>query len=150
MKLPPFVVVAAAGLMCAVAADKKEGLPAPVLKVHPRVFSLIGCWVSDSESPVVTEISLDAVEKNGNQFNDDGLKEEDGWTRGPGADGQGFIRYRVIEARGNHYKVEHQENGGGTLTTAFIIEFSVEKREIRRNGKPVSIRVLRVLSVSSK
>src|SRR5215467_6624551 len=30
---------------------------APVLKVHPKVFSLIDCWESDSEYPVVTEIN---------------------------------------------------------------------------------------------
>ena len=35
------------------------------LKIHPKVFSMIDCWISDSESPVVTEINLDAVEKNG-------------------------------------------------------------------------------------
>jgi hypothetical protein len=33
------------------------------LKIHPKVFSMINCWISDSESPVVTEINLDAVEK---------------------------------------------------------------------------------------
>jgi hypothetical protein len=35
------------------------------LKIHPKVFSMINCWISDSESPVVTEINLDAVEKMG-------------------------------------------------------------------------------------
>src|SRR5213592_2313233 len=39
------------------------------LKIHPKVFSMIDCCISDSVSPVVTEINLDAVEKNGNQFN---------------------------------------------------------------------------------
>src|SRR5947207_62613 len=34
------------------------------LKIHPKVFSMINCWISDSESPVVTEINLDAVENN--------------------------------------------------------------------------------------
>jgi hypothetical protein len=65
-------------------------------------------------------------------------------------DTNGFMRYRVLEAKGNHYKVEYQENGGGTLTTASIIEFSVEKRTIRKDEKPATIRVLRVLSYSSK
>src|ERR1051326_6579277 len=26
------------------------------LKIHPKVFNMIDCWISDSESPVVTEI----------------------------------------------------------------------------------------------
>jgi hypothetical protein len=56
----------------------------------------------------------------------------------------------VLEAKGNHYKVEYQENGGGSLTTASIIEFSIEKRTIQQNGKPANIRVLRVTSYRSK
>lgn len=120
------------------------------LKIHPKVFNLIDCWISDSESPVVTEINLDAVEKNGNEFNDDGLKEDGEWMRCPLPDTNGFMRYRVVESKGNRYKVEYQENGGGTLTTASIIEFTIEKREIKRDGKPVTIRVLRVLSHTSK
>jgi len=35
------------------------------LKIHPKVFNMINCWISDLESPVVTEINLDAVEKMG-------------------------------------------------------------------------------------
>ena len=120
------------------------------LKIHPKVFNLIDCWISDSESPVVTEINLDAVDKNGNEFNDDGLKQDGEWMQCPVPDGNGFMRYRVLESKGNRYKVEYQENGGGTLTTASIIEFAIEKREIQRGGKPVSIRILRVLSDTSK
>jgi hypothetical protein len=120
------------------------------LKVHPKVFNLIDCWISDSESPVVTEINLDAVEKNGNEFNDDGVKQDGEWMRCPVPDTNGFMSYRVLESKGNRYKVEYQENGGGSLTTASIIEFTIEKREIRRDGKPVTIRVLHVLSCASK
>jgi hypothetical protein len=110
---------------------------------------MINCWISDSESPVVTEINLDAVEKNGNEFNQDGLKQEREWLRCPSPDGNGFMRYRVLESKGKHYKVEYQENGG-TLTTASIIELDVEKRNIHRDGKPVTIRVLRVSSYDQK
>jgi hypothetical protein len=121
------------------------------LKIHPKVFNLIDCWISDSESPVVTEINLDAVDKNGNEFNDDGLKQEDEWMRCPTPDTNGgFMRYRVLESKGNHYKVEYQENGGGTLTTASIIEFAIEEREMQHDGKTVTIRVLRVLSHTLK
>jgi len=60
------------------------------------------------------------------------------------------MRYRVLESKDNHYKVEYQENGGGTLTTAAVIGFSVEKRNIERDGKPVTIRVLRVSSYDQK
>jgi len=111
---------------------------------------MISCWISDSESPVVTEINLDAVEKNGNQFNQDGLKQDGEWLQCPVPDRNGFMRYRPLESEGNQYKVEYQENGGGTLTTSSIIEFEIEKRNIHRDGKPATIRVLRVLSYNQK
>ena len=111
---------------------------------------MIDCWVSDSESPVVTEINLDAVEKNGNQFNQDGVRQDGEWLRCPVPDTNGFMRYRLLESKDNHYKIEYQENGGGTLTTASIIEFDIKKRDIRRDDKPVTIRVLRVSSYRRK
>jgi hypothetical protein len=78
------------------------------LKVHPKVFNMIDCWVSDSESPVATEINLNALEKNGNQFNEDGLKQDGDWLIYSLPDTGGFMRYRVLEAKGNHYKIEYQ------------------------------------------
>jgi hypothetical protein len=120
------------------------------LKIHPKVFNMIDCWVSDSESPVATEINLNAVEKNGNQFNQDGLKQDGDWLVYSSSDTGGFMRYRVLEAKGNRYKVEYQENGGGTLTTASTIEFEIDKRSIRRNGSPMAVRALRVLSYTQK
>ncbi len=133
----------------------KSAAPVPAtetsaLKVHPKVFNLIECWISDSESPVVTEINLDAVENNGNQFNEDGLKQDGEWLTYPTPDTGGFMRYRVLDSKGNHYKVEYQENGGGTLTTASTIEFDIEKKNIHRNGSPASIHVLRVSSYTQK
>ncbi len=108
---------------------------------------MIQCWISDTESPVVTEVNLDAVQRNRNQFDKDGIKQEDGWTV-YGESGGGFKRYRVIERSGSHYKIEHQENGGGSLTTVSRIEFSIENREIHTDGKPTVINVLKVISYS--
>jgi hypothetical protein len=134
--------------------DEKAATPAATqtsaLKIHPKVFSMINCWISDSESPVMTEINLDAVEKDGNEFNQDGLKQDGDWLQCPVPDGNGFMRYRPLELKGNQYKVEYQENGGGTLTTSSIVEFEIEKRNIHCDGKPVTIPVLRVLSYSQK
>lgn len=134
--------------------DEKTATPVAAhtsaLKIHPKVFSMIDCWISDSESPVVTEINLDAVEKNGNEFNENGLKQDGEWLQSPAPDSNGFMRYRVLESKGNRYKVEYQENGGGTLTTASTIEFDIEKRNIQRDNKPVTIRVLRVSSYNQK
>jgi hypothetical protein len=111
---------------------------------------MINSWISDSESPVVTEINVDAVEKNGNQFNQDGLKQEGEWLQCPVPDTNGFMRYRVLESNGNQYKVEYQENGGGSLTTPSVIEFDIEKRNIRRDGNPVTVRALRVSAYDEK
>src|SRR5260370_21294861 len=111
------------------------------LKIHPKVFNMIDCWISDSESPVATEINLNAVEKNGNQFNEDGLNQDGDWLVYSMPDTGGFMRYRVLEAKGNHYKIEYQENGGGTPTTAPTIEVENDKRHISRNGSPTSNRL---------
>lgn len=119
-------------------------------KVHPQVFSLVLCWDADTENPVVTEINLDAVEKNRNQFANDEVKHQDGWTVFRSAKANGFKRYRLMEANNDHYKVEYQENGGGTLTTSAIIEFSVMKRDIKKNEKSTTIRVLRIDSCTVK
>lgn len=132
-------------------ADARESSDAAApLKVHPQVFGLVQCWISDTQSPVVTEFNLEAVEKNCNQFDSDEVAQKDGWIICQSDESGGFKRYRVMEAKDNQYKVEYQENGGGTLTTSSIIECSVNTREISINGKSSLIRVLRVDSCSSK
>lgn len=130
--------------------DDKENVSGTAFKVHPQVFNMITCWVSDTETPVVTEINLDAVRRNGNQFLESGLKQKGKWIEFTEKDGEGFKRYQVLEARGNHYTVEYQENSGGTYTSSCIIKFSVEKREVLKNGKQTTIRVLRVLAYASQ
>ncbi|HEY3901843.1 MAG TPA: hypothetical protein VGM54_24735 [Chthoniobacter sp.] len=138
------------GFLSARGADKKVEEASPALKIHPKIFTYIEGWLSDGESPIATEINLDAAEISANQFNTDEIKQQDGWFRCPGRDGMGYLRYRVLESKGHHYKVAYQENGGGTLTTEAIIEFNIEKRDIKVDGKPQTVRVLRVLSYASK
>jgi len=148
LKLLPLVMIFAAASSLQ-ASDKKAAPQQPDPKIHPKVFNYIEGWLSDGESPVVTEINLDAVDVSGNQFQADDVKKEDEWTRTPNGDG-GFLRYRFTEHRGNHYKVVYQNNGGGSLTTAATIEFLVEKRDVKVEGKAKTIRVLKVLSYASK
>ncbi len=71
------------------AADRMSAKPA-AFKVHPMVFTIIGSVVSDSESPVVTEINLDAVVRNTNQFPQDNVKQDSEWTTYRKEDGRGF------------------------------------------------------------
>jgi hypothetical protein len=132
--------------------DTKTASAPPPLKLHPKIFDMIDCWLSDSESPVVTEINLDAVEMNKNEFDIDEVKPDGEWTRAPMPKPQdaGFMRYRVLGLKGNRYTVQFQENGGGSLTTDSTIEFEIDKRTIQDDGKPKDIRVLRVVSYKSK
>lgn len=130
--------------------EEKTASAPPPLKLHPKIFNMIDCWLSDSESPVVTEINLDAAEMNKNQFNMDDVKPDSEWTRAPTKEDGGFMRYRVLGLKNNRYTVEYQENGGGSLTTDSTIEFEIAKRTIQRDGKPATISVLRVLSYKSK
>ena len=134
-----------------ITSDAKTAAAAlPPLKLHPRIFNMIDFWISDSESPVVTEMNLDAVETNKNQFDMDDVKPDGEWTRIPTKDDGGFMRYRVLGLKGNTYTVEYQENGGGSLTTDSKIEFAIDKRTIQRDGQPFTMRVLRVVSYKSK
>lgn len=133
-----------------VKGDAKTASAPPPLRIHPKIFNMIDCWLSDSESPVVTEINLDAVEVNKNEFNMDELKPDGEWMRVPTKDDGGFMRYRVLGLKGNAYTVEYQENGGGSLTTDSKIEFVIDKRAIQRDGQPLTMRVLRVVSYKSK
>jgi len=130
--------------------DGKTASGPPPLKLHPKIFDMIDCWLSDSESPVVTEINLNAVEMNSNQFNMDDVKSDGEWMRAPTKEDGGFMRYRVIGLKDNRYTVQFQENGGGSLTTDSTIEFTIEKRTIQKDGKPATIAVLRVMSYKSK
>jgi hypothetical protein len=106
-------------------------------------FSLLLAVVS----PVVTEVNLNAVRRNRNQFDQDEVKQEGEWIVYQVPEG-GFKRYRVIEQKDKHYLVEYQDNGGGTLTTSSRIGFSLERREILVNGRPKVINTLRVSSYS--
>ena len=122
--------------------------PATLPKIHPRVFDMVTGWLSDCDGLVVTEINLDAVGANGNQFDFTQVRTEGGWTMCPNDDNRGFLRFRQVTAAAETMAVEFQNNGGGTLTTSTRIEFVVAQREVRRNGKPRSLRVLRVMAIS--
>ena len=139
MRFPAFILIL--GLLVGCASNGAR----PHAIWHPEVFSMIQCWLSDTASPVVTEVNLDAIQRDRNQFDQAAIKQEDGWIVYREARGS-FKRYRVIEHNGNHYQVEYQENGGGTLTTVSQIEFSIGKRVIHVNGQPTVINILRVIS----
>ena len=89
LKLLILLSILAAGWPAAQAKDKKQdAAPGPELRIHPKVFSYIQGWLSDGESPIATEINLDAVQVSRNQFNADEIKEENGWIKSPGPEGK--------------------------------------------------------------
>ncbi len=118
-------------------------------KIHPGVFELVTCWNSDSTQPVVSEINLDAVAKNQNQFDTATVKKNGDWIECPGANGEGLRRFRTVSSDRNSYVIEYQSNAGGTLTNASLIEFLLDSRTIRSNDTTIKISVLRILAIET-
>ncbi len=125
-----------------------DGSKMPLL--HPKVFQLAGCWLSDTEAPVVTEINLDAVARNRNQFDMSEVKENAGWIRyvERGSEGATFLSaaYHPLGRQGERWDVLYAENGGGSLTVYTRIGFVIETREMRVGGKPVKRTMLKIVS----
>lgn len=118
--------------------------------IHPKVFEMVTSWDSDTEQPVVTEVNLDAVAKNRNQFDFSKVKKNGEWIECVGDDGHGFSRFKTIRSDRKRLVIEFQRNGGGTLTTVTLIDFVLEARPILKSGKAHSIQVLRVMSIERK
>lgn len=112
--------------------------------IHPIALQLIVGWISDPEAPVVTELNLDAIERNRNQFDPDQVTVDGEWRRAPHPGGMGFLRYRIRQAAGRELTVEFQENAGGTLTTAVVLRMTLEQRTLCINGQERKVSVLRV------
>jgi hypothetical protein len=141
---------AVAGVVGLRAASEKSAATDLELRVHPQVFAMMQCWLSDSRYPVVTEVNLDAVEQNGNQFPAGEVTQENGWVVSRTVGGEGFKRYRLTGKGDSRYKVEFQENGGGSLTSSSLLDCSVEPRSLSIDGKVTTVRVLRVHGCSAK
>jgi len=108
---------------------------------------MIPSWLSDTAYPVVTEVNLDAVAENDNQFYPEAESRGE-WVYSVYGE-RGFRRYRILRSEPPRYRVEFQENGGGSLTTDYIIEVELCRRRVGIDGRPAHIRVLRVLSIQT-
>lgn len=116
-------------------------------EIHPKIFQMVQCWISDTSSPVITEVNLDAVRANRNQFDYKSVKSEDGWITFQ--DGKEMLRFKVIASSGDSYTITYQENGGGSLTTEQVIKFRICPRKIEVDGVEREITVLHVLAIKS-
>lgn len=114
--------------------------------LHPKMFAMMQCWLSDTREPVVTEINLDAITADTNQFSPHLTTNDDGCVVCDDEQGGGFIGYRILRSHGNNYTVRCFMNTGGTLTTQCTVEFTLLRRTISINGTAQRIRVLRVIS----
>ncbi|OVE76614.1 hypothetical protein BVX97_00645 [bacterium E08(2017)] len=118
--------------------------------IHPQIFEMVECWLSDTASPVVTEINLTAVERNRNQFSYSRLKADGDWIEFDCTEeggGYAFLRYKVLESKGDQQNILFQSNGGGTLTRQCEIGFRIYNREIDIDGKKTVIQVLSIESI---
>lgn len=121
-------------------------VPAADPPIHPLALRQITCWESDLEEPVVTQFSLDAVEKNGNQFYRDEVSVEGEWVRW--RHGRESCNYHKTEVEPGLLRFEVFTNGGGTLTLKTVIDGRIMTRDLVVNGKPVRIRVFDVVAVN--
>ena len=129
---------------CSTLRPENEALPV----IHPKVFSMVESWLSDMTSPVVTEVNLDAVRENGNQFYRKPFVTG-AWTRIDSEDSRGYMRYRILSRQGNSYVVEFQNNGGGSLTTSTRIGFTISHRTFDVEGERKQVQVMRIESIKS-
>lgn len=113
-------------------------------EIHPKVFQLLDGWLADSAAPVVTEVNLDAVRRNRNQFDFAKVNRAGEWV--VYTDGAETLRFKVLKTVNSHYTVLFQENGGGSLTTERTIQFLLVPRTIALEGKETTVTVLRVVS----
>ncbi|MDF7802107.1 hypothetical protein P4C99_21730 [Pontiellaceae bacterium B1224] len=105
-------------------------------------------WISDTCYPVVTEINLDAVRQNNNQFYTSVSKKEN-WITTCTDNELGFLRYKVLTQDSNSYTIEFQSNEGGSLTTSSIISFRIIQRSLKIDGKEKQIEVLQVTKIKA-
>jgi hypothetical protein len=117
--------------------------------IHPKVFGMVECWLSDTTYPVATEVNLDAVEKNKNQFDYDNITKKGNWISYPDETTKGFLRYKILSHKDNEYKIIFQKNSGGSLTTENEIKFVILKRQITIGNKKKNIRVLKITSIKN-
>jgi len=109
---------------------------------------MVACWISDTTEPIVTEINLDAVRANRNQFDYDAVKKESEWITF--REERMMLRFKVIGSKSDEYSIAYQENGGGSLTTQRIIRFAIMPRSVDIDGRRITVTVLRIISISAK
>ena len=108
---------------------------------------MVTCWVPDTDQPVVTEVHRNAINTNCNQFDQSAVSTADGWGTYWDQETQGLLCYRELESGGNSYRVEFQDNSGGSFTASTTIGFSILKCSVTTPAVNRTISISRVALV---
>lgn len=116
--------------------------------VHPKVFQMVQSWISDRQAPVVTEVHLEAMRANRNQFDFAAVRRDGPWI--VYRDGNEMLRFRVTGHAGRSWTVVYQENDGGSFTSQSVIRFNLLARPLQVDGQPLEASILRVLGIDTR
>ena len=115
--------------------------------IHPKVFAMATGWLSDIAQPVVTEVNLDAMAVNRNQFDPDAVTVSGEWVTYADEATSGFLRYKTLQPDGDTLRVLLQSNEGGTLTVSSTIGFRILRRSIVTDEGRKEVSVLSIESI---
>jgi len=109
------------------------------------LFAMVGRTSAEPAAPVGTEFNLDALVSDRNLYHLDIPVERgtDGWYVHRRAGGIGATTFRVAR-HANRYQVEVKTSDGTGKPYHELIDFVVERRDLRIGGQVKSMRVLRV------
>lgn len=95
--------------------------------IHPSAFKNITSWMSDIESPYITSFSITAVKANRNQFDyDKVIIKDNSYVYYEGEESMGYSQ-KVVDGK---YVINFWYNGGGSLTTGYVIVGEIIKKKI--------------------
>ena len=101
----------------------------PAKPIHPLAFKSVICWLSDSVEPVVTGFSIDAIEKNGNQFDYSQVTTDGNKVKYTPKNSKEMMGY-TIESKGNLKVIKFWYSSGGTLVSQYTILGEIKKKTI--------------------
>ncbi len=115
--------------------------------IHPEAFELVTSWISDTAQPVATEINLDAIKENRNQYDYDKIETKNDLITFKKPDREGWVGYELVNSENNIYKIIFYSNGGGRFTSKDTITFKLIRRPVTVNNVSRTPLILRVLSI---
>ena len=116
-------------------------------EIHPLAFSLIPCWISDTESPEVIEINLTAVRKNKNKYDNNKIMIKGEWISFKDINLNIEYKYKKLQNFDDTYKILFVEDAGGSNPNSTEIKYIIEKRTFKINNIEKEIDVLKITEI---